>query len=142
MTYRRFSRSKSHGRRGVIMLMLLVVFGISLAMCGAWTRAILRNRQVQRLAEEQIQAAWLADAGVRRAAASLAVDAIYKGETWRVASSDLSRPGAATVVIRVEPVADAPGRSRITARASYPRGAVRVRETKTVVFNSQAEPQS
>jgi hypothetical protein len=139
MTYRRRSRSKSHGRRGVIMLMLLVVFGVSLGMCGAWTRAILRNRQVQRLAEERTQASWLADAGVRRAAAFLAADPDYNGETWRVESGDLARAGAATVVIRIEPLPGAAGQSRITARASYPRDAVGVRETKTVVFNPQRE---
>jgi hypothetical protein len=105
-------------------------------------RTILRNRQVQRLAEEQTQASWLAEAGVRRAAASLVADPTYNGETWRVESGELARPGAATVVIRIKPVAGAAGQSRITARASYPRGAVRVRETKTVVFNSQAESQS
>jgi len=135
-------RRTSRSRRGVIIIVLLVAFAIVVAFCGAWTRAILRNRQVQRLAEDRIQACWLAEAGVRRAAAFQAADPAYTGETWQVAGVDLARPAAATVVIRIEPVAGAAGQSRITVRASYPRGGVRVRETKTVVFNPNGESQS
>jgi hypothetical protein len=138
MTYRRLSKSKSRGRRGIIMLMLLVVFGISLGMCGAWTRAILRNRQVQRLAEERIQASWLAEAGVRRAASALKADPTYAGETWQVAPGDLALSGAAAVVIQVEHLGGS-GAVELTARAAYPRNHPRVRETKRVIFNPVTE---
>jgi hypothetical protein len=131
-------RQVSHPRRGIITIVLLAAFAIVVGFCGAWTKAILRNRQERRLAEEQLQVGWLADAGVRRAAALLKADPNFRNETWRLAEGDFALPGAAKVVIRVERLGGS-GAVNLSARASYPGDAPRVRQTKTVYFNPVME---
>jgi hypothetical protein len=100
----------------IVCLVILTVLGGSLL---ALARA--RRRQV-RQDERRLQAAWLAEAGVERAAARLARSADYEGETWAVPGADLGGPRGAAVTIAVGPVAGRPGRRAVDVRADYPAG--------------------
>jgi type II secretory pathway pseudopilin PulG len=134
-------RTNRPPRRGFVLIAILATFAIMAMLAGVWARAILQQSHQQRLDQERVQARWLAEAGVRRAAALLAANPAYAGDTWQVDALQLSRAEGAAVVITVEPAAAA-GQVRIVAQASYPRDNARVRETKTVVFKLPGESQS
>jgi hypothetical protein len=102
-------------------------------LAGVWAKRIVTQRRSRRLAEEHVQADWLAEAGVRRAAAQLIVDADYTGEEWRIAADVLGRPSSATVVIRVE-AGNSAGQLQLVAQVRYPNEQPRVQFTKSVHF--------
>jgi hypothetical protein len=129
-------------RRGAALLIILVVFAVTMALAGVWTRRSLAAYRGQRLAGERLQVRWLAEAGVRRAAARLSADADYDGEEWTIAADELNFPKAASVLLRVER-GDEDGEYRLTARARYPRQEHRAQVTKIVTFtppNTGSEP--
>jgi type II secretory pathway component PulK len=133
MTHHRPNRRTPTPRRGAALLIILVVFAVTMALAGVWTRRTLTAHRGQRLAAERLQVRWLAEAGVRRAAAQLSADGAYDGEEWTIPGGDLKLAGSAGVLIRVELV-DSDGRFRLTARARYPQDDVRVQFTKTATF--------
>jgi type II secretory pathway component PulK len=116
------------------MIIVLAVFAVVAILAGVWCRRIVYERRHQRLVDQRIQAEWLAEAGVRRAAAQLAVDGEYRGETWHIEGSELESPSPAVVDIRVEPLDSAAANVRIVAQARYPEGARPARFTKSVTF--------
>jgi type II secretory pathway component PulK len=126
-------RSRPPQRRGAALLIILVVFAVTMALAGVWTRRTLTSHRGQQLAAERLQARWLAEAGVRRAAAQLSADADYDGEQWTIAAEDLQLRQSAGVLIQVEP-AEEDGQYRLTARARYPQNEHRAQVTKTVTF--------
>jgi hypothetical protein len=116
------------------MIAVIVVFAIVMVFCATWSKATLGRLHLQRLAEERAQAAWLAEAGVRRGAAQVAADANYEGESWLVTAAELGRVADARLEIQVERVGDAAPDVRILAVASYPAEQPRVRVRKAITF--------
>jgi hypothetical protein len=87
--------------------------------------AILKTAVAERGAMEtrqwQEQAAWLAESGLERAAARLAADPGYRGETWTIPAAELGGQDGAVVRIEVEPDAEQPERRRrVSVQADYP----------------------
>ncbi len=78
------------------------------------------QRQALRSQWQQAQAAWLAESAIERAAARLAAQPDYRGETWNVSADELGGPDAGVAVIRVESTAERPGRRTISVEADYP----------------------
>jgi hypothetical protein len=132
----------------VAVLICLVVLTVT---SGAVLRVCLAHRALVRAEEHRLQAQWLAESGVQRALARLAVDHEYAGETWALGEVDLGLPerppakgttqdsvrGAALVTIVVERVreGDAGGR-RLRVQADYPRDApARSRHSKQVLID-------
>ena len=71
-------------RRGVLLAVVIVCLAVASAVLLAVVKTtVTASRQVQTQAW-QTQARWLAESGLERAAARLATDADYAGETWRV----------------------------------------------------------
>jgi Tfp pilus assembly protein PilX len=136
------NRPTSH-RRGAVLIVLLAVFAVTMALAGLWARRIVSEHRLAHRVAQRAQAQWLAEAGVRRAAAQLTADPNFTGEEWSIAADDLGQSYSALVVLSIEPVADAPGSYRITAEARCPEQKPRVRITKTVAFtppNSEPAP--
>jgi hypothetical protein len=104
----------------VIVVVILVVIGL---ICGALLRSGTARRGQARREAERLQADWLAESGLERAAARLADDADYRGETWEIPPEALGGARGAVVRIDVEPVADRPSQRRVEVRADYPRDA-------------------
>lgn len=67
----------------VAMICLLLVGALSTTLVRT---ALMQREQVER-AQWQLQAEWLAEAGLERALANQQRDAAYAGETWRPTSS-------------------------------------------------------
>lgn len=96
----------------MICLLLASVLTVSLVQV-----AVLQREQVQR-DEWQLQAEWLAESAVDRAAARLRAASEYEGETWRPQFPEETDP-LGRIEISVER-ADEPGRVRVTAVADVP----------------------
>ena len=52
-------------RRGIAVIIVIAVLAMTMAFAGVWARRIVMERRAARRAEEQQQARWLAEAGVR-----------------------------------------------------------------------------
>jgi hypothetical protein len=120
-------------QRGYGIIPVLAAFAVISVLCVVWAKSSLARSHDQRLREERTQVQWLAEAGVRRGAARLAVDSSYRGETWDIAAAELGRRHAARVIIRIT-TGDQNGPTTIEARASYPGNAPRVTQSKRVTF--------
>ena len=105
-------------RRGIAMAMSLAALLAVTLVAGALVTALLAShRQSNRYAAE-LQAQWLAEAGVARAAAQLARQSDYTGEKWQAAVGN-SAGDTGQVTIRIEPATDdQPG--KIVIEAVYP----------------------
>lgn len=117
-------RFQSRQSRGVVLIVVLVAIGISLTLFGLWGRNIVREHRQLVLHRYRMQAARLAEAGVRRAVARRAADPGYQQETWPVPADHLGGTHAAQVEIRAARN-DADNSVRLFATAQYPIGAKR-----------------
>ena len=120
-------------RRGIVLIALMIFLAVAMAMVLAWLKlAGLERRQLRSL-QAQAQATWLAESALQRAAARLAADPQYSGETWKLTPADLGGRDAGEVVIRVDAIADQPAERSIIVQADYPIDLNRRnRRTKTV----------
>lgn len=136
------SRSVSR-RRGIAAIIVIAVLAMTIAFAGVWARRIVMERRAARRAEEQQQARWLAEAGVRRAAARLSADPAYTGETWLIDAAEIDRPSSAEIEISIVPGDSATAPATLVAKARYPLDEPRVRSTKSIIFTPPIrEPQS
>jgi type II secretory pathway component PulK len=127
-------------RRGVVLIVVIVCLMVAAAMGVGFVRQIAAERQAVRAMQTRLQAAWLAEAGVERAAAQLADDSAYAGETWNIPAAELSASDAAVVRIRVENVVGRPERRAVAVEADYPENsALRARQTKRVMVERNAK---
>src|SRR5712691_7856183 len=94
-------REPRRARRGAFTSIVLVCLLISAMLLGGLLKIVLlQNRQAGRELG-RVQAVWLAESGLDRAASRLAGDSDYAGETWTIAAARLGGDRA-EVVIRVE----------------------------------------
>jgi Tfp pilus assembly protein PilX len=97
---------------------LAALLAVSLVAAALVQSMLAAHRQAHRYAA-QTQAVWLAEAGLSRAAAELARQSDYAGETWEATVG--GREGdVGEVTIRIEPKTDAAPR-RIVVEAVYPQ---------------------
>jgi type II secretory pathway component PulK len=102
------------------MLMAIVAIGVAAAIFLALFRQSFLERSALRVEAWEAQAAWLVESGLERAAARLADDPEYRGETWRIPAEAFEGKDAAVVQIEVEGAADQAGRRSVRVRADYP----------------------
>jgi Tfp pilus assembly protein PilX len=107
-------------RRGLTAIAVLVCLIIVTLVSGAVVKVALAQRDWTRGSEHRLQAQWLADAGIQRAVARLAIDPGYTGETWEISARDLdsTEPGAVTIAVGQ---ADEAKHRQIRVQADYPR---------------------
>jgi Tfp pilus assembly protein PilX len=108
-------------RRGGALVVAMVTLLVVTLIAGSVVRSLVASHRQARQHEGELQAQWLADAALVRAAAQLSRDADYERETWRPAMSDASAPEEGGVaIIRVEQVDAQPGQRRLIVEARYP----------------------
>jgi type II secretory pathway component PulK len=111
MVYKRTRRS------GAALVVALVTLAIAGALSMSMIRtAVLRREQLQS-AQRRVQADWLVKSGIQRAAASLAADQQYRGETWEPSLEDFASGSHASVTIQVQDSQDRPALRRIAVVA-------------------------
>lgn len=122
-------------RRGIVAAALVVALFVLILLAGGLLRVAWARHSERRAAERRLQAEWLAESGLDRAAARLAADRDYRGETWAVPPEDLGGRDAGAVRIEVRPVPDRPDLRTIRARADYPTDeARRARRTRELTI--------
>jgi Tfp pilus assembly protein PilX len=130
-----------YGNRGAVLLVLLVGLGVAATVTFAVVRLAAAGRQSLDRQVREAQAAWLAESALDRAAARLAADPNYPGETWTLSAEDLAGRDAASVAIRVEPEAGRPDRRRVSVEAVYPDDPrLRARQTRDVTMTLPKGP--
>jgi hypothetical protein len=128
--------SNSHRRRsGSIAIAVMVCLVAITLISGVLIREGQAGRAVVRDEERRLQAEWLAESGLSRAAARLAEGRDYPGETWEIPAEAIGGGEPAVVTIAVEIPAGQPDRRSVRVRADYPRGDHRARVSKRVVID-------
>lgn len=125
----RISRSPDRTpRRGITSVAVLICLLVITLMSGVLFKIGVAHRAQVRAQERQLQAQWLAQAGLDRALFRLAASPGYTGETWQIAPGDLTPNAtdgaghklAAVVRIKVEPAGASREAKRIKVQADYP----------------------
>jgi hypothetical protein len=115
---------------------VLVCFVVASLLLVSWLKTIALERQQARAAGDRLQAEWLAEAGLDRAAARLAEKPDYAGETWKISAEELSARDAAAVEIHVTMAADHPDRRTVDVVADYPVEPMhRARASKQIIVD-------
>jgi len=122
-------------RRGAVLVMVLICAIVVLAILLSLVKLAVAGRRVVDQQSWQVQAAWLAESGLERAAWRLAADADYRGESWTLPAEQLAGADAAVVQIRVETIPEQSNRRLVRVQADYPdHPQHRARESKQVVL--------
>lgn len=123
-------------RRGATMIVVIALFAVAVALMGVWIRGSLSHQHQVRRWHQQSQTIWLAESGLRRAAAQLASNPNYEKESWQIDADSLGGNHAAQVDIIVEALEQsepAVQSVRLTAVALYPVGhKLQNKHTKTI----------
>ena len=112
--------------RGAALAVALITLMVVMLMTGAILQSLLASRRQLLLGENELQAAWLAESGLQRAASQLRSQADYDGEAWSVSGLQ-DEPNGAQGLVKIEVTSRAaePMTKRITATATYPLGSPR-----------------
>ena len=122
--------------RGAVLMVALVCVIIASVVFLSVLRVARMERQRLETEAWQVQAGWLAESGLERAAARLADQPGYTGETWNVPAGLLGGQDAAVVQIRVEAVPGKPKNRLVRVQADYPdHPQERARESKQAVVH-------
>ena len=73
----------------MVLIVLLVCLAVAAALIVGTVRIALVSHQATQTASWKAQARWLVESGVERAAAKLAADPAYAGETWNIPAAEL-----------------------------------------------------
>jgi hypothetical protein len=98
----------------LVILMILGGFSLTLARTLASKRRILRNE------EQRIQAEWLAEAGIERAAARWKATGEATAETWMIPPEELGGRGGGKVTIAFDPPMPESKSRHVRITAEYP----------------------
>ncbi|MEN6493565.1 MAG: hypothetical protein ABFD16_04665 [Thermoguttaceae bacterium] len=123
-------------RRGAAVVVAIVCLVVAATIFLTLVRTMIAQRDSVEASAWRIQATWLAESGLERAAARLAADSAYRGETWTLAAEQLDAHNAAVVRIEVQPVADSPNARQVRVQADFPNHPEhRARQTKEAVVH-------
>jgi hypothetical protein len=119
---------------------VLVCFVLILLVCGALLKTGLAQRDQVAAEEKRLQAEWLVESGLERAAVKLAASRDYRGETWALSPEELDAPWPGLVTIRVEAVKGDERKRKVTVQSEYPKGTdLRSRQRKEITMDLGAE---
>lgn len=110
------------GNRGSVVVAVVVCLVAITTICGALLRVGLAERRTLRAEEHRLQAEWLAESGIARAAARLAASNDYAGETWEVPAELMGGASPGLVKIVVTAVESEPRDRLVIVQADYPSG--------------------
>ena len=140
---RRRQRRQMRHRRGILLVAVIVCMAVVMGIVGTLLRGALSARRQLRVDRDLRQVELLLDAGVDRAAAKLATDPDYEGETWSIPADEIINAGAGKVVIAIPDASppadsesdDAPQLRQVHIAAEYPLGGLTtVRRSRTFLI--------
>jgi Tfp pilus assembly protein PilV len=123
-------------RSGAALIAVLIALTVATVLFGTLLRSSAQERAAVRRHQHALQAEYLAEGGIELAAARLAADNQYAGETWQVAAGQFGGKEAGRVEIRVEPVEGQPHKRVVQITADYPDDPLRrARESKQITLD-------
>jgi hypothetical protein len=127
-----------------VLLIVLVSLIVAMAVLVSVARLAVAERKAWQNDVWQIQADWLAESGLERAAARLRHDPSYRGERWTIPAALLGGRCGGAVKLRVDAIPGRPAQRRVRAEADYPddprRRARRSRETILAIAHGEEKP--
>lgn len=127
-------------RNGAFLVVALICLVLSTALVGSVLSMAQRQQRQMLHYQRQLQAEWLAESGLERAAFRLRTDSLYPGEVWSISSAELGGGEPGSVSIQVQPVPDQANGRLVHVEATYPAGSLpqHIRRTKqSIVILSQ-----
>ena len=115
-----FKPDRANPRQGAALIFAMIALLLASVIGAALLKTALTQRRQARREQNRAQSEWLAESGAERAAALLARNAGYKGETWNVAATELGGHLSGRVVITVTPVPSDSNKRRINVTADFP----------------------
>ena len=118
--------NKNRNRPAAVLFAVVAVMVIASLLLFAWMRSTLRQHQVVRGQEISMQADWLLESALARAASRFTSKPAYTGEEWRIEDETLAAQGAAlaTIVVNAADEADANNQAdrqtKISVLVTYP----------------------
>lgn len=124
-------------RRGTVVAAALVEFVVAAAILFGVLQSVVGHDRQMIKARHEVQAQWLAQAGIDRAVAQLRKSESYRGEIWHVPADELDGLDAAEVQIRVEP-AEKSGELHLAVEARNPSDPIHgVKQTREATIHLQ-----
>jgi Tfp pilus assembly protein PilX len=128
-------------RNGAILAMALATLLVVTLMAGTILRGYLQAHRQLRREQDQLQAQWLAESALAKAAAQLGANREYRGETWKmelVRADGQIAAGSVTIAIDSES-AESPI-LRISAVAHFPEDDSKRTRVERELIVKRAEP--
>lgn len=126
-------------RRGAAIVFALVCLIMAAMMAGVLGRIAVMGWKSAQDEGRRTQAEWLVESGLERAAAQLAADRDYKGETWKIPAEAFGGRRGAAVRIEVKASPDDSRRRTVRVQADYPDDPVhRIRKSRQLTFEFPA----
>jgi hypothetical protein len=123
-------------RHGFVFLAVIAAVGLAAVVAVSLVKLAVFDQAALETEAWQLQSRWLAESALDRAAARLAADPKYRGETWHVSADDWKKLDGGEARIEVRPAADRPGRYLVRAVADYPDDPLHhARETRELVVD-------
>lgn len=107
-------------RRGAIIILAMIALLLVTMIGGSLMKLALTQRRQVHYEILRLQADWLVESGLERAAARLSADRDYTGETWSLGGDELGTGRSASVVIRVQNVEKDAAQRRVAIAVEYP----------------------
>jgi type II secretory pathway component PulK len=135
---RQRKRRVNRGRHGAALIVALVCLALASALLGIVARTAFMQRCGAKMELQEVQAAWLVEAGLSRAVARLAADANYPGEIWNIPAAAFDGRGSAVVRIEVTHDEHQAKVRRLRVQADWPEDPnERIRKSKTLILGDK-----
>ena len=127
--------SKRVSRRGAVLVIVMIcLLIVSLLMASLLKSALLQRRQTMK-EQFRVQAEWILESALERAALQRLKNPEYQGEVWKISSADLGTrySGSAKITLKATGVGDS--LISIQARVKYPEKTIlSVTRTKKIIL--------
>lgn len=121
-------------RRAALLVAVIACLTVCTLLMGTLMKSLVAAHRGSDQYEYSLQSLFLAEAGVRRAAAQMSLDPAYEGESWEIPADVLGRFHNAIVQIRVQPLEEDAGIRRIQVESQYPlQPQLRVVQTREIL---------
>jgi type II secretory pathway component PulK len=120
-------------RRGAALAFTLGVVTVLSMLALLVARSFVALHQQRTQQERELQADFLVESGLERAAARLSGDAQYQGETWHLPAQETGLPADASVAIKI---VEAAGQKQIHVKAAYGKAARQAMAERKMVWKS------
>jgi type II secretory pathway component PulK len=107
-------------RYGMVLILMLGCLAVATALLVVGVKLAVLSHRAAQDCEHGVQAQWLAESAVERAAAKLAADAAYAGETWLIPAKELGGDESGVVKISINAIPQRTNGRLVKVEADFP----------------------